>query len=458
MKLIIRFSLLIALVHVALHCHGQKPKDIDIDKIKIPEVVGNIEKLLLDRYLFPDSAQKMSSFLQNQLANNAYENVKTASELANKLTSDFQKNFFDKHLRVTYAPRLVRMLNNSSPEDQPSQAEIEELLAVEVFENFRIPEVKRLSGNLGYLRIDQFLPPQHARGYKEKLAACFELLADTEALIIDLRENPGGYGDGVGYFLSLLLPEKTKIFDEISRVPSGGMQVQEGGTVKPINTRQYLEKPVYVLTSSKTASAAEAVSHVLKYSGRAQIIGQSTYGAGYLGDDFVVDDSFVMTISYATGKHPAAERGWEGDGVQPHVLTDYHKAFHIARTMALSELVKAEEAKRKKDRNMFKLARWKWEIERLEALQKAEHLTAEMTREYTGSYESRVIELRDGHLYYGRTSPHSTFRKLIPVGKDEFLVEGLENYRMTFLRNNDGSIASLKLYSIDRLIINNKTD
>jgi hypothetical protein len=56
-------------------------------------------------------------------------------------------------------------------------------------------KAERLDGNIGYLRIDGFLPPEECG---PRAASAMTFLADTDALILDARENHGGDPASVG--------------------------------------------------------------------------------------------------------------------------------------------------------------------------------------------------------------------------------------------------------------------
>ncbi|MBA2269510.1 MAG: hypothetical protein H0W20_02805, partial [Chthoniobacterales bacterium] len=64
--------------------------------------------------------------------------------------------------------------------------------------------VKKLQGNIGYIDLRGFLPPRVAG---EKAASAMNSLADTDALIFDLRKNGGGSGDMVALLISYLVDE-----------------------------------------------------------------------------------------------------------------------------------------------------------------------------------------------------------------------------------------------------------
>ena len=55
--------------------------------------------------------------------------------------------------------------------------------------NFGFEKVERLPGNIGYLDLRAFMPPMFVG---ETAAAAMTFLANTDAVIVDLRQNGGG--------------------------------------------------------------------------------------------------------------------------------------------------------------------------------------------------------------------------------------------------------------------------
>ena len=136
---------------------------------------------------------------------------------------------------------MIGLIDDSEEETSYDQEEIEELLAIEIFENYRLPEVKRLPGNIGYIKLDQFLPPTYADGYGERVAACFELISDTDALILDLGNNVGGYAEGSALWISYFFPPETEFVEEIARTPGQGLEIKKGKTFNQLKGERYLE-------------------------------------------------------------------------------------------------------------------------------------------------------------------------------------------------------------------------
>ena len=168
-----------------------------------------------------------------------------------------------------------------------------------------------VEANIGYLKISSF--PRRAPG--RDAAADFEaaMLAlqagGAQALILDLRDNPGG--------------------DPFTSVDVASNFIQDGPifvavdrngkrTLYPANTRRALASvPVVVLINSASASGAEVVASALSEYGAAYVIGTTTCGCLSVGQPLRLDDKseIVVTVQQAlTGK---LERSLEGKGLDP---------------------------------------------------------------------------------------------------------------------------------------------
>lgn len=455
-----RQGILISLLLLAIQilAFAQTIKPVSIKKIDKQSVVNTASQLLKEQYLHEEVGIKMGELLKEQLDNGAYDDLKTTREFARAMTNDLQSNFQDRHIKFTYDPRTIKMITNSSNSNAPNEEDlIQELLAIEIYENFRLPEVRHIRGNIGYLKIDMILPPRLATGYEEKIAAAMELMADTDAVIIDLRDNVGGWTEGNRLLLSYFLPSNTHIMNSISRI-QGKTSTTKEYTRETVKGRTLLTQPIYLLVSNKTASAAESMAHALKFSGRAKLIGETTYGAGYSFDDVFVDKDFILAMPNAMGMHPKANENWESIGLKPDIEVVWEQSLERARLLAVTDLLNAELAKPKKERYKYRVDALTWEKDRLTDLQTPLQLSQSEREAYLGDYGPRSISLKEGTLYHTRSAPRRPASKLTPVKPDEFLIEGLEDYRMYFERDKNGKVQRLRMRSLTRLYIEERSN
>jgi C-terminal processing protease CtpA/Prc len=91
---------------------------------------------------------------------------------------------------------------------------------------------------------------------------------------------------------------------------------------------------VYLLTSNRSASAAEHLALSLKRTGRATLIGETTRGAGHYGDVNALPHGFEVFIPVGRTFDPDTNEGWETVGVKPHVEVPADKALDEALKLA----------------------------------------------------------------------------------------------------------------------------
>jgi len=88
---------------------------------------------------------------------------------------------------------------------------------------------------------------------------------------------------------------------------------------RPVSGPKYLAEPIYVLTSSKTPSAAESLAYTLQAAKRAIVVGESTWGGANPSIPVKLTDHFGMIMPFGRAVNPITGTNWEGTGVIPDV-------------------------------------------------------------------------------------------------------------------------------------------
>ena len=128
-----------------------------------------------------------------------------------------------------------------------------------------------LEGNVGYIALKEFSPTI----YKDTKKALFELKSSgASALILDLRNNPGGLLSEAVNLVSLFVPKGTLVTYTQSVVP------EYNGSYVTQQLPADLDMPLVVLINARSASASEIVSGALQDLDRAVIIGGRSFGKG----------------------------------------------------------------------------------------------------------------------------------------------------------------------------------
>jgi len=202
-------------------------------------------------------------------------------------------------------------------------------------EIIKVPSVKdakildqTLTGNfkLGYVRITQFNEPT-AQELNRKLG---ELEAQgMQALIVDLRYNPGGLLTSAVDVCGLFLPPKTMVVYTEGRDAS---QRREYFTDK--NAKQHENFPVVLLVNSGSASGAEIVAGALKDLNRAILVGETTFGKGSVQSVIQLPDGSALRLTtakyYTPGKQVINEKGVTPN-IKASLTSDQERALILRR-------------------------------------------------------------------------------------------------------------------------------
>jgi len=187
-----------------------------------------------------------------------------------------------------------------------------------------VREVRVLEGNVGYLRLSTFYPLDLAR---PKFAAAFTLLADTDGLVLDLRQNGGGDDASADLLVRTLLDAK---IGAVQQLDQRGRRTPV--PLPPASLPVYL-KPLVVLIDRRTGSAAEFVAYSLQALGRARIVGTRSGGAAHMfGDPVLLPDGYQISIPDRQPINLRTGGNWEGTGVRPDVAGGDDPLF-IARQL-----------------------------------------------------------------------------------------------------------------------------
>ena len=147
----------------------------------------------------------------------------------------------------------------------------------------------RMFGPIGYTRIERFAEST----YEELVDALEELSAQgMRALVLDLRDNPGGYLHEAVDIADLFLEEGKTIVS--TKYKNGRTNIAEATGLDG-----YEDLPIHIVINGQSASASEVVSGALQDHDRATIYGSTSFGKGLVQEDKILPDGSTVRLTVA---------------------------------------------------------------------------------------------------------------------------------------------------------------
>ncbi len=307
------------------------------------------------------------------------------------------------------------------------------MIAMEQRDNFLFKEVKILDGNIGYIDFRGFRDPKHA---SKTVISALGFLQNTDAIILDLRNNGGGYPQMVQLIASYFVTDKPVHLNTFyNRVEDTYNQYW---TLPYVPGKRLPNVQLYILTSSSTFSAAEEFSYDLKHLKRAILVGETTGGGAHPGESFQINNAFKVWTPTGRAINPITKANWEGVGVIPHIKTTEKNALIAAQLKALDSLNTL-------NRDPFRKGYYKWHIETLNAVKSPVKVPFKTLKQYEGSYGRINIFLENDTLYY--QSGNDEKLKLTPINQFAFQYGELTDVRMIFsIKNNEIELTTKNVY------------
>ena len=304
-----------------------------IDAATRTAVIEGALKKLTDNYVFPETAKKMEQAVRERIARKEYDQITSAKTLATTLQGHLQEVSHDKHLRVMFSAEALP--RESETDREPGPEELAREMEFLRTQNFGFEKVERLPGNVGYLDLRGFLP---ARYGAETVVAAMNFIANTDALIVDLRRNGGGDPAMVALISSYLFEGEPVHLNDLYFRPDNS--TRQWWTLPYVPGKRYGgKKEVYVLTSKRTFSAAEEFTYNLKNLKRATIVGETTGGGAHPGGPRRINDHFRIWVPSGRAINPISKTNWEGTGVKPDVDVPADQALKVAHITAMKKVV-----------------------------------------------------------------------------------------------------------------------
>ncbi|KQV44988.1 S41 family peptidase [Massilia sp. Root335] len=297
------------------------------------QLVDTLADKVARRYLDEKKGAQVAAALRQAERHGEYDGISSPGQFARLMTSELVRFSDDQHMAVGFVPGDVpvspeRNFPRPPNDDLSLPAWLVDRLG-RYMARFGVEEVTQSDAGIGYLRLDCFFRPYLSA---EKFAAAMDRLAGSRALIIDLRNNGGGNRDSVALLASYFFDRPTHLSDVVAPRTGERLSMWTSGNVEG---RHYgVSRPVYILTSRATFSAAEDFAYAMQTRKRATIVGEVTRGGAHPVAPFRLSSHFIVVLPVAESISPVTHTNWEGVGVRPDVAVPAEQALGVATSLA----------------------------------------------------------------------------------------------------------------------------
>ena len=253
------------------------------------EMISEIAESIKNNYVFPEIGEQASALILSQLESGEYDGLRP-DVIATQLQTEMRNLMHDLHFRI-----------QALPEGWTPPADEDQAIQQGPSAPYGFQSVQRLEGNIGYIDLRSFT---NARYIEETVEASMRLLQGSSSIIFDLRKNGGGDPAAVQLISSYIFdPTEPTHLNSLYFRPSD--ETTEYWTHDGFDTSLAMpDVPVYVLTSSRTFSAAEEFTYNLKNLKRATIVGETTGGGAHPVNSFIFDNTLMVVLPIARAINP----------------------------------------------------------------------------------------------------------------------------------------------------------
>jgi hypothetical protein len=414
-----------------------KSKSYDItnlDKELKSKIIVEISKQLLEMYVYADKANEIKRKLNKNFKNGVYERITDIHVFVNEINNVFQEVCNDPHLQVNHdKSKLNRIIaiREATPDEikKSNQEQIDRFREI----NFGFRKLENLDGNIGYLNLIGFPPTNMG---SETAIAAMDFLANSNSIIIDLRENGGGEPEAVLFLASYFL-EGGILWNTIEWPYR--QTIDEFWTTE-VTGKKMLDNDLFILISKDTFSAGEDFAYGMQCLNRATLIGETTRGGAHPTDGFSILDILVLSIPNGRSINPITKSNWEQVGVEPDIPIDAELAFDKACELALEKSIQNTVDLNKMIFLQFAKAQLKSKFTKIT-------VDKSILQKYQGKYEKGEIIFDESDIYYKSSIKQNKMKfKLIPIAENIFIFEDKEKSSIGLFFSIDESTKKHELY------------
>ena len=317
------------------------------------EVLSEFSDVLNTHYVVPQNAKAYIKALEQSVANGQFSTTLSIEEFISQTNKLIQDTYPDKHLRLLTPEKYDQVMkmfygeqndsetaqttghvakqhepaeqtSNEHTTKQRSSADSLSLIGVG-----RVSEISRVGLNqIAYLELERFDASARSVNFINRVFSSF---SESDSVIIDLRNCGGGEGEMVSILSSFFFAEATHLLSSSMQVDALGNRPLVERWTTPNNLSDYFaDKPLIILISGKTFSAAESFAFGMQAVGRAELIGETTGGGGYMNDFFALPYSLGASVSVGRTFDHRTGKDWQGIGVMPDLKVESDHALNAA--------------------------------------------------------------------------------------------------------------------------------
>ena len=299
-----------------------------VSRAEVAEIVGEISELLERYYVSLETGKRIGGHLLQRQASGAYDSIRSPDTLAQRVTTDLRSVNGDLHLALLHAPSHSSAFSTQPPRLDRSGS----------WSNYGVQEIRALEGNVAYMKIRHFTRHEHLEAAKRAFDGALHAVQESDALIVDVRGNGGGFEDIVVYLVSYFFDgEPIHLADYVYRYRQERIGVY---TTTDLPGRKLPDLPLFVLIDEKTGSAAESFAYKLQGLGRATVVGETSAGAGHGAMEHRLNERFSVLISSEEMINTSTQSSFERVGVVPDVAVHPELALNKGYELALAEVQK----------------------------------------------------------------------------------------------------------------------
>jgi hypothetical protein len=305
------------------HCGESSPRETaggpSIDPKYAVSILRRVDKLVKERFwckqLLPTWDAELSRMSPEICSSTSTEEL---SKKINKLLLALKSshcNLIYKHRQASAQPAAVAR----TPQDYPSAIR-------------HSPRIEKLpEGSIGYVHLWSCDSKEASNAFRQAIS---EDLRSTDALILDIRDGVGGTSDNMYRDLDVLYSASQKSYPPLT-VYSGMATIMyhRNGTISvfaPVGSRSLgryyskrdekfvYNKPIVLLTNRHSASMMEVLAYIMKKTGRATLLGETTAGAVLGAQLFDIDKDWSLYLPISSLEF--AHQRLEGIGVAPDIV------------------------------------------------------------------------------------------------------------------------------------------